>query len=295
MSPHASSFVEVADRVWLARHEWFDVNVALVEGADGLAVIDTNTSLSRGRGTLEAVARISSLPVRFAINTHVHFDHTFGNRAFVAAGAELVAHEDAAAALPAHADEVARSAADDLEKEPAQEPRLAELVETVAAGIPMPTTTFSSIKVLDLGDRMIELVHPGRGHTAGDLVVRVPEADTVLAGDVIEEARGAVPGFGDDCFPADWPTSLDVVLGLLTSGSVVVPGHGKPVDRDFVEDQRNGIAIVAENIRELASRGVPASEALAAGEWPWPREQLAAAVRRGYEQLPRGARQLPRA
>jgi glyoxylase-like metal-dependent hydrolase (beta-lactamase superfamily II) len=155
--------------------------------------------------------------------------------------------------------------------------------------------TFSSAAVLDLGDRMVELVHPGRGHTAGDLVVRVPDADVLLAGDLVEEsvARHGVPGFGPDCFPLEWPLSLDIVLGLTTADSVVVPGHGAPVGREFVEDQRNTIGIVAETIRDLATRGVPLAEALESGQWPYPRDELADAVRRGYEHLPRSQKRLP--
>ena len=73
----------------------------------------------------------------------------------------------------------------------------------------------------------------------------------------------------------------------------MVPGHGAPVDRDFVEEQRNAIGVVAETIRDLATRGVPVAEALEAAEWPYPREELAAAVRRGYEHLPRAQKRLP--
>ena len=65
-----------------------------------------------------------------------------------------------------------------------------------------------------------------------------------------------------------------------------MPGHGVPVDRDFVEEQRSAIGVVAETIRDLASRGVPVDDALAAAEWPYPAEELAHAVRRGYEHLP---------
>jgi hypothetical protein len=91
----------------------------------------------------------------------------------------------------------------------------------------------------------------------------------------------------------EWPLALDIVLGLLTKTSVVVPGHGAVVDREFVEEQRNTIGIIAETIRDLASRGVPVTEALEAAEWPYPREHLADAVRRGYEQLPRSQKRLP--
>jgi hypothetical protein len=91
----------------------------------------------------------------------------------------------------------------------------------------------------------------------------------------------------------EWPLSLDIALGLLTARTIVVPGHGAPVDRDFVEQQRNEIGIVAETIRDLAGRGVPLDQALEAGEWPFPPAHLADAVRRGYEQLPRSQKRLP--
>jgi glyoxylase-like metal-dependent hydrolase (beta-lactamase superfamily II) len=161
----------------------------------------------------------------------------------------------------------------------------------MATEIVLPDETFSSAKVLDLGDRVVELVYPGRGHSSGDIVIRVPDVDVVLAGDLVEES--SPPYFNDDSWPMDWPLSLDMVLSLTTSASVVVPGHGSPVDRDFVEDQRNTIGIVAETIRDLASRGVPLGQALEVGEWPWPKEHLAKAVRRGYEQLPRSQKRLP--
>ena len=97
--------------------------------------------------------------------------------------------------------------------------------------------------------------------------MRVPDADVVLAGDLVEEsaARGTCPASARDCYPLEWPHSLDIVLGLITPATVVVPGHGAPVDREFVEVQRNDIGIVAETIRDLATRGVPVDEALEAG------------------------------
>ena len=144
---------------------------------------------------------------------------------------------------------------------------------------------------IDLGDRSVELVHPGRGHTAGDLVVRIEDADVLLAGDLVEES--GTPAYGDDCFPMEWPTSLDLLLQLVGPSTVVVPGHGTPVDRDFVQEQRASIGVVAETIRDLAGRGVPVDQALDAAPWPYPTERLADAVRRAYDQLPRTAKRLP--
>jgi len=283
-----SDFSEVADRVWVARYDWFDVNVTVVAGTAGLLVVDTNASERAARSVLEDLRRLSPAPLLAAVNTHVHFDHTFGNGVFAAEGAELVAHEDAAGALPAHAADIRTQAKADAD----EDARYAELVATEEV---VPQRTFSSALTLDLGDRLVELVHPGRGHTSGDVVVRVPDAEVVLAGDLVEESamRSGVPGLGDDCFPMEWPSTLDLVLNLVGPDTVVVPGHGAPVDRDFVQEQRASLGVVAETIRDLAGRGVPLDQALESADWPYPREQLATAVRRGYEHLPRSQKRLP--
>jgi glyoxylase-like metal-dependent hydrolase (beta-lactamase superfamily II) len=282
-----SGFHEVADRVWVARYPWFDVNVSVVAGGAGLLVLDTLASAALAGELVDDLRRVSSLPVLWAVNTHAHFDHTFGNGVLRDAGATLLCHETAAEILPASGRAVRAEAAGE------DDPRWAAVAATEVV---VPDQTFSSAMAVDLGDRMVELVHPGRGHTAGDLVVRVPDADVLLAGDLVEESgqRGtSMPGFGDDCFPMEWPLTLDVVLGLTTTATTVVPGHGAVVDREFVEQQRNEIGIVAETIRDLATRGVPVGDALTAAEWPYPREALADAVRRGYEQLPRSQKRLP--
>lgn len=283
-----TDFTEVGDRCWVARYPWMDVNVGVVAGDRGLLVIDTNASADLARDVLSDVRRLTSAPLLHVVNTHVHFDHTFGNGVFAAEGAELVCHEAAAAELPRHAEEVRHQAAADAP----EEPRYGPVAET---DVVVPQRTLSSALALDLGDRYVELLHPGRGHTDGDLVVRVPDADVLFAGDLVEESaeRGHVPGFGDDCWPLEWPLSLDLVLGLLRETTVVVPGHGAPVDREFVDDQRGRIGVVAETVRDLAGRGVPADQALGSADWPWPTDALQHAVTRGYQHAPRTPRQLP--
>ena len=282
-------FTEVADRVWVARHEWFDVNVSVVGGERGVVVVDTHASARAARAVVDEVRRLGAGEAVAVVNTHEHFDHTFGNGELRAAygAVPIHAHEEATARTVPAGERIKA-----LYGQEPDDPHREEVQETEIVPADHP---FSSARVLDLGDRQLELVHPGRGHTGGDVVVRVPDADVVLAGDLVEESalRGGVPGFGADCYPLEWPTSLDVVLGLTTARTVVVPGHGAPVQRGFVEDQRNAIAVVAETIRELAGRGVPVEQALGAAQWPYPREELADAVRRGYAQLPTGGRRLP--
>ena len=113
----------------------------------------------------------------------------------------------------------------------------------------------------------------------------------MLGGDLIEESDP--PFIGDDSWPLEWPRTIDFVLGLMSDATVVVPGHGKVVDKDFVEDQRVELGTIAETIRDLASRGVPESQALEVGDWPWDPALLESAVRLGYAHLPRSQKRLP--
>jgi glyoxylase-like metal-dependent hydrolase (beta-lactamase superfamily II) len=287
-----SEFTEVGERVWVARFEWYDVNVSVVEGEAGLVVVDTHASTEAGRGVVTALRALSSRPVVGIVNTHWHFDHLFGNAALRAEydAVPITAHEAAVTTLVEHGDEMRRDAAERAGG--TGEDRGRQILDTE---IVLPDQTFSSVTTIDLGDRAVELVHPGRGHTDGDLVVRVvdprPGADVLLAGDLVEES--GAPAYGGDSFPMDWPLTMDLVLQLIGPGTVVVPGHGAPVGREFVEEQRSAIGVVAETIRDLAGRGVRVDEALAATQWPYPAELLGEAVRRGYEQLPSSQKRLP--
>ena len=104
----------------------------------------------------------------------------------------------------------------------------------------------------DLGDRRVEIAHLGRGHTDGDLVVVVPDADVLFAGDLLESA--GPPSFGPDSVPDEWPATLDAVIGLMTATTLAVPGHGEPVGREFVFEQRGRIAAQAAETHEPPRR-----------------------------------------
>ena len=65
--------------MWVARYPWWDVNVTVVAGDAGLLVLDTQASAALAREMVADLRRLSALPVLWAVNSHAHFDHTFGN------------------------------------------------------------------------------------------------------------------------------------------------------------------------------------------------------------------------
>jgi len=278
VSGDTTTFDEVADRVWVARYRWFDVNVTLVGGSAGALVVDTYASGAAAREVVADLRQLTAAPAVVGIvNTHEHFDHTFGNATMLQAFGPLPvhAHEVAAARTHAAGERIKTAYAADSD-----DPRRDEVLAT---DVVPADHTFATRAVVDLGDRQVDLVHPGRGHTGGDVVVRISGADAVLAGDLVEES--APPSIGADAYPLEWPRTLDRVLAMLGPATVVVPGHGAVVDRAFVRRQRTELGAVVDTIRRLHGRGVPPDHATDAAEWPWPREALTVAVQRGYAHL----------
>lgn len=292
MASYARRLTEIADRVWVVHHDWLEMNVTVVAGERGLAVVDTLGSAAAAAGLVEDLRGLpyAERGLVAAINTHEHWDHVIGNATLRAAwpDAALHAHEEAAARTSEAVERVKGHYRDDD-----QDPFGPDVLASVA----LPAeTTFSSVGVVDLGDRVLELMHPGRGHTGGDIVVRIGDVDVVVFGDLVEEA--GPPAFGPDSFPLEWAASLDTAIGLTTEQTTVVPGHGAVVPRSFVTEQRGDITAVAENIRAAAAQGLSVEETLRDGDWPFPADGLEDAVRRGFAQLPaavtpQSARQLP--
>lgn len=271
-------FAEVAERVWVARYEWADVNVTAIGGERGLVVVDTHGSTAAGRDVLADLGRLGAGKVAHVVNSHWHWDHTFGNAAFRerARDVPIHAHERTAALLAAHGEEEKRQLA--------QSPGDPHGAEVAMTEIVLPDRTLADAHHLDLGDRTVELAFAGRGHTAGDIVVRVPDADVLVAGDLVEES--AKPCIGLDSWPLEWPSTLDVLLESTSERTVVVPGHGRPVDRAFVAAQRDELAQIAAAVRTLAAHGEPADLSHPDGDWPWAvDERIRHALIRGLEAL----------
>ena len=280
----ASRFVEIGDGVLLARYPQWDVSVGLVVGRERALVVDTRGSEVQGHEVVHDLHRLGlPVPVTVVVNTHVHYDHTFGNRAF--GEATIHAHERVGETFEADAERLKARFRADPDPGPdasytAQDVR--DLLATVPRG---PDVTFAMSAGLDLGDRVVHLAHAGRGHTDGDIRIWVPDAAVVFLGDLIEES--ADPSLGTDSWPLDWAATLDQHLAALPSDAVVVPSHGTLLDTAFVARQRDEMAAVADVLRERHAAGVPLSDAQQEpdGRLPYPLPWLAEAFARGYAQL----------
>jgi glyoxylase-like metal-dependent hydrolase (beta-lactamase superfamily II) len=283
-----SRWQEVGDGCFRRRYEEFDLNIGVVRGSDALLVLDTRADLRQADELLRELGHFGR-PVRWVVNSHWHFDHTFGNQRFVEAargdgqpGAASVAGD---VELWGHHELPAQLLDDETQLRADLRARFGDEAgdEYDRVVLTAPDHLVCERAELDLGDRAVELVHFGRGHTGNDLVVTVPAAGVVFAGDLLEES--APPAFGDDCFPLEWPDTAGALVAA--GGTVYVPGHGDVMGPRAARQQAGELASVATLIRELFDAGVPAAGALHEGgdRWPYPARALVEAVARGYAAL----------
>ncbi len=268
MTQRPGPFTAVADHVYVSVVPFPDdqgsgeVNVGLVVGSEAALLVDAGATPEQGRQLREEVAAVTALPVTAVVLTHAHFDHAFGAGGIDAPA--VIAHETVGPWLagPEAAAEAERVGVDQL-------------------SLPRPRREVAVAAAVDLGGGVrVEAVHLGRGHTDGDLVVVVAGADVVFAGDLVESS--GPPSYGPDSYAHEWPATLDGLIGLTTERTVILPGHGAPLDREAVFEQRGRVAAVSGEISRLAGLGVRPEDAEERGTWALPfsavREGLAAGL-----------------
>ena len=181
-------------------------NTTILNTNKGTVVVDSMTFKMQGSLIRAKAKELTGKDVVLLINTHYHLDHTHGNPAFDAS-TQVVSTERTLSHLKAL--DASYWQGDDAKL--------------------LPNETFNDRRQFDLGNKTVTLIHPGRGHTDGDLVVLFEEDKILATGDLFFnkhypfidlEAGGSV---------SHWPTTLDSVLALKFD--IVIPGHGETSDR----------------------------------------------------------------
>ena len=224
----------LASGVFRCRLPFLDVTVGLVAGPIGALLVDCGTTLTEAANLADDVRALTGTLPSHLVMTHHHFDHILGSGGFPAARsyASPAVGEALTRGIGAVVEHAGRYGADSGEigraARAARRPDL--LVERAA---------------IDLGDRVVAVEHPGRGHTDHDLVAVVPPTGpddrvVVFCGDLVEESADPAIDGGSDL--TAWPGTLDRLLRLGGEEAVYVPGHGAAVDAKFVRAQRDWLA-----------------------------------------------------
>jgi glyoxylase-like metal-dependent hydrolase (beta-lactamase superfamily II) len=270
----SDGWIEIGDRVYVRRYEFYDQNIGVVLGRAGALVIDTRSTYEQAREIQADLRELTDDPVGVVVDTHGHFDHVFGNGIF--RPATIWGHERCVTFMVRTGE--ARKASIALE-EPLLADELAEIV------IDPPDRVFATKTRIEVGGREVVLRHLGRGHTDHDIVIEVPGTDVLFAGDLIE--NGNVPFFGD-AYPLEWPaTAAAVALRVQPDRGVVVPGHGDHAGRAMVDAQVASLEALAGLARQVEAGEISIDEAIA--EHPFP-EHPAEDARRGFERALRQVR-----
>jgi glyoxylase-like metal-dependent hydrolase (beta-lactamase superfamily II) len=262
-------WTEVAERVFVRRYAALDQTIGAVIGQAGALVIDTRASHRKADELRADLRSLTHVPVAAVLNTHHHWDHTFGNARFTPA--PIWGHERCAELLRERGDAMRRDIAERV-------PDLADELDDVT--ITPPDRTFEDRALIDLGDRSVEARYLGRGHTDNDVVAIVSDADVLFAGDLLE--NGGPPSYGD-AYPSAWADTVELALLPLVTRTVV-PGHGDPADRAFALQQAVELRAMADLGRRVVAGEIAAEDAERAA--PFPLSTARIAIGRSAQELP---------
>jgi cyclase len=234
-------------------------NAGFVIGSDAVLVVDTFATPAAAEELASEIRKLTSLPVKWVVNTHYHLDHVGGNSVFTIAGARVVAHENVRAWI--------RTENLKWRKEITEEDR-----ETLSRLV-LPDLVYRDALTIWLGDRRVDVLSRP-GHTGGDSIVFVPSANVLYGGDLIW--KNTVPNLIDASTEV-WVNTID---GFLQEhpAATFVPGHGevgKALDVRYFRDYLSGLRIaVAHGLAEGKSgkalvEAILATEQGRYGTWKW--------------------------
>ena len=272
------TLVKVADGVYAAVAKPGGLasgNAGFVVGDDGVLMIDTFFTPAAVEDLIGAIAAETKQPLKYALNTHYHLDHTGGNQVLVARGIPIIAHEKvmewqtvknrrflpAADELQKRRDTTAKQLseipADQADKRAPLERQLRRLDAMMAIKLTNPTVTFASGTVhLHLGKREVVLFTLP-GHTGGDVLAYVPDANIVFTGDM--GWRKTLPNLVDATVN-DWIASLDKLLAQYPTAKFV-PGHGDVATAEEMREFRDYLVDLKARVTQAIAAGLTIDQA----------------------------------
>ena len=212
-------------------------NAGFIVGTNGVAVVDTFTNVASARELLAEIRKVTNLPIRFVINTHYHLDHTGGNAAFVETGATILAQRNLRG----------WERTENLKFfGPSPKPEDKARVESLV----LPDMVYSDAVDIYLGSRLLQVRYM-LGHTGGDSVIIVPDANVVFAGDLVWQKH--LPNLIDATTDA-WIKSLDQLLADHSTATFV-SGHGDVASVQDVRDFREYLITLREDVGKAQEAG----------------------------------------
>ena len=233
------AFRKVGDGIYVESSREVNSTVGIVLTSEGVVLIDTGQTLIDSRQVLEAVRKLTPLPIRFVINTEVHPDHTSGNFLF-SPPAVVINHAGAGDAMR-KADNPNRFAT-----APAEIRAAAEGYRLVP-----PQVEYQEKMTLRVGERTFELLRLRNAHSEADTAVWLPAERVLFAASV------ALPNSLNNVRPFVAIADMLAATRMLRSlgPEVVVPGHGSVGTTTIFDESERYYTVLAERVGALVRAG----------------------------------------
>ena len=188
-----------------------DPNSAVIVGDDGCIVFDAQATPAMANKVIERVRKVTDKPIKYVVLSHYHAVRVLGASAYKAQG--IVASAETYRLIEERGQQ-------DWDSEYGRFPRLFQDAESIP-GLTWPTLTFEGDMSIWLGKREVRLMQLGAGHTSGDIVAWVPDAQVMFSGDLIEYHSACYCG---DAHLREWPATLNEIRAF--DPKAVAPGRG---------------------------------------------------------------------
>lgn len=240
---------------------WGWSNCGLVTSGDRALLVDTQFTIPLTRVLLADIQRhLLSVRIETVVTTHANGDHCWGNQLLPEAeiiGSAELAHGMAEEVQPHESALSGSRSADTV---------LGSYMRRHFGGfdfsdivVTPPTRTFSGRLPVAIDERVVELIEVGPAHTGGDVIVHVPDAGVIYAGDILFIGGHPIMWTGP---VENWIRACELILD--TGAAQIVPGHGPVTDPAGVRVFRGYLEWVGERAEQAYSAGLPYWEA----GWP---------------------------
>ena len=221
-------------------------NIAVLPGGDGKLVIDAGFAGARPK-IADALAGISSDPIKRLINTHWHFDHTDGNEWLHSAGATIIAHENTRKHLSVNT----RVEGWDF-----------TFLASPSGAI--PSDVFTTERTLDLNGEKIALKHYAPAHTDSDIYVHFTQADIIHIADTFWNGYYPFIDYSTGGSIDGMIQATEASLAKISKDTIVIPGHGSVGDKAQLTFYRDLLVSTREKVATLKKQGRSLDEIVAA-------------------------------
>ena len=270
--------VKVADGVYAAIAKSGGLasgNAGFVIGDDSVLVFDTFSTPAAIEELIAEIQTLTKLPIKYAVNSHYHLDHTGGNQVLIARGVPIIAHDNLIKwqttrnkrFLPAPeelqkrradaAKQLSETPEDQKDKRATLERQIRRLDAMMAIKLTNPTLTFGAGTVhLYLGKREV-ILSTLPGHTGGDVLAYVPDANVVFTGDL--GWSKTLPNLVDATVN-DWIPTLDKILNQYPAAKFI-PGHGNVAEAAEIKDFRDYLDDLRSRVKQGIADGLTVDQA----------------------------------